>query len=480
MTRHQLHIVVCLAASLLLAAVLLLAACSGSKKVDSLPAGPQPAPDDTLRVGTLYSPTTYFLYRDEPMGYEYEMVRQFADTLGRPLKIVVAENFSVLLDKLDRGEVELLACQIPQTAQYKQKVLHCGVEEVTTQVLVQPRNRKGVKRISDVTELVGKKVAVEKGTKYYSRLLNLNEEIGGGIEIVTPDQDSIITQDLVRMVSDGSLDYTIIDSDIASLESTYYPDLDISLKVSLEQRSSWAVGKGNTQLADEVNRWAAGVATNRAEQPVHRRYFEQAKNSLLSSGDKRDGNVVQVARMLSATAISPYDEIFRKEAARLGWDWRFLAAVAYEESRFNNNVESWAGAKGIMQIMPRTARAHGLSDAEMKDPARSVETAMKIFATLDGIFKSKVKDPAERRKFVLAAYNAGHGHILDAIALARKYGLSPDVWDANVSEALLMKSRPEYYNDPAVKSGYFRGIETVNYVSNVLSTYNYYLSHAPS
>ena len=81
---------------------------------------------------------------------------------------------------------------------------------------------------------------------------------------------------------------------------------------------------------------------------------------------------------------------------------------------------------------------------------------------------------------MLAAYNAGHGHILDAIALARKYGLSPDVWDANVSEALLMKSRPEYYNDPAVKSGYFRGIETVNYVSNVLSTYNYYLSHAPS
>lgn len=459
---------------------LLLLGCSRHGAADSSKMSDARQKPDTLRVGTLFGPTTYFLYRDEPMGYEYEMVCRFANSAGMPLKITIARNRNELLDMLNSGKVDLLACQIPLTSDYKDKVRPCGETEVTVQVLVQPKH--GQKLVADVTQLIGRRVSVERNSKYQHRLENLNQEVGGGIEIELLDMDSIITEDLVDMVDRGKIDFTVIDSDMAALESTYHPDLDISLPLSLEQRSSWAVRRDNPTLAAQIDKWAQETERSQAAQLIHRRYFEQAKHLVHDSqGDNSDGHSSpQVATMLNASTISSYDAIFRTVGESAGIDWRLLAAVGFVESRFDNSVVSWAGARGIMQIMPRTARANGLNDDEITDPKRNIATAAKIFSVLDGIFRSKVSDSRERIKFVLAAYNAGHGHILDAIALARKYNLDPTVWDGNVCEALLMKSRPEYYSDPVVKSGYFRGSQTSAYVRDVMNAYDYYISKLPS
>ncbi len=133
-----------------------------------------------------------------------------------------------------------------------------------------------------------------------------------------------------------------------------------------------------------------------------------------------------------------------------------------------------------MQIMPRTARAYNLSASEITNPEANIRTATRIIKDLDKSLAKRVPDNNERRKFVIAAYNSGIAHIYDAIALAKKYGKNPQLWDGNVEAALLMKANPEYYSDPVCKAGYFRGRETVAYVREVMEFYEKAAKQIPS
>ena len=176
-------------------------------------------------------------------------------------------------------------------------------------------------------------------------------------------------------------------------------------------------------------------------------------------------------RNLRRGEISAYDNLFKTYAQTIGWDGRLLAAPGYVESHFDPNATSWAGARGLMQLMPRTAAHYGRHDGSITDPDNSVYAASRYIADLNRILSSYVKDRDERIKFILAAYNSGIAHIYDAIALARKHGKNPALWHDNVSEALMMKSNPECYNDPVCRYGYFRGRQTVEYVKEVTRVY---------
>ncbi len=413
---------------------------------------------DTLRVVTLFGPTSYFIYRDDPMGYDYTLVDSLAAQKGMVLDLKVAHTLSAAVEMLDSGKVDLIAYDVPITQHYKQYVLPCGPENYTTQVLVQPKV-KGQAPIEDVTELVGRDVYVERDSKYLRRLQNLNDEIGGGINIHEVDGDTLITEDLIEMVSDGKIPLTVVDSDIARLNRTYYPDLDIDLEVSFPQRASWAVAPDKQWLADSINAWFAQKEPQEINADLLKRYFEQTKFTPRFNFDFSKG------------FISQYDNIFKKYAPEVGWDWRLLAAQAFQESRFKANAKSWVGARGLMQIMPKTARGYRTSVSKLNNPETSVQVATKFIADLDRYLMKYVPNDKERIKFVIAAYNVGIAHVYDAIALADKYGLDPQVWDDNVSTAILMKMNPKYYNDPVVKYGYCRGTETVNYVKNITDFY---------
>lgn len=178
--------------------------------------------------------------------------------------------------------------------------------------------------------------------------------------------------------------------------------------------------------------------------------------------------------------MSPIDMIFRKCAADFNLDWRLLAAQGFIESRYDSTAVSWAGARGIMQIMPSTARRFGVSPNKLIDNRTSITLAARILKTLDDTFVRDVPDSLERMKFIIAAYNSGLAHVKDAIALAKKYGKDSTVWDGNVEAALMMKSNPQYFNDPVCKYGYFRGAETVRYVKDVMSLYNKARAAVPS
>jgi len=168
--------------------------------------------------------------------------------------------------------------------------------------------------------------------------------------------------------------------------------------------------------------------------------------------------------------MSPYDASFKEYADLVGWDWRLVAALAYNESRYNPDLVSWAGAVGVMQLMPVTARKMGLSDEEFFLPAPNIRAGTKYLKRLDNSFSRAVPDQQERIKFILAAYNAGPAHIWDAIALAQKYGKNSAQWK-DVEYFLIKKYEPQYYNDPVVRYGPYRGASAAGFVKKVLAVY---------
>ncbi len=425
---------------------------------------------DTLRVGMLNSPTTYFDYRGTPMGYDYELMDKFSKFYGLQFKVVVGGTISEMIEWLDNGKIDILASPVPVTAEFQDRVLLCGPRNISSQVLVQNTNIAKDSVVKDVTDLVGREVTVQNDSKYFYRMQNLNEEIGGGIIIKPIAKDTISDDDLLNMVWKGEIPLTVVDSDVAEAALSYYPGLDITVKVSLDQYSRWAVAPKSQGIATALDRWFADEKDVISE--VFSKYYRLSK---LEFFEALPDGFEDIKTMTFANGqISPYDNIFKAAGKKSGLDWRLIAAIAYVESHFDADVKSWAGALGIMQVMPRTATSHGYTPAEMLNPAKCVDVAVKTLSDLNSMFEKRISDPTERENFILASYNSGPGHILDAIALAGKYGLNPQKWDDNVEAAAIMKSKPAYYRDPVVKNGYFRGKETVNFVHKVQSVYNYF------
>ena len=227
---------------------------------------------------------------------------------------------------------------------------------------------------------------------------------------------------------------------------------------------SWAVRKSSPELQEELDAWYSdstrarviaamgNVSTNRFKtkrsQPV---FFSKSKG-----------------------VVSNYDALFLRASRITGWDWKLLASQCYQESGFDKNAVSWAGARGLMQIMPSTASGMGVNPADLFNPETNMLTAARLISNLEDKLAA-VANPMERKKFVLAAYNGGLGHVIDAMTLARKYGRNPHLW-SDVSYFILHLSDPHYYKDPAVKNGYMIGTETYNYVNSVMSRWNGYHS----
>lgn len=417
--------------------------------------------DKELIVLTINSYASYFNYREVPMGFQYELAQGFAKSLGVELKVKVLNSEVELVNALLNGEGDLIAYNLAITNERKKDLIYCGKENVSHQVLVQRYGKDG---LDDVTQLVGKEIYVMPG-KYEDRLENLNQELGGGIIINEVSADSINNEDLIEMVAKGKIDYTVTNNELARINKTYYPNLDITMEISFDQRSAWAVRKTSPKLAEAADKWHRENINSAEFEASARRYFELNKHtpqgSILSLKDGR---------------ISHYDDLFRKYAPQINWDWRLLAALVYTESNFNPYAVSWAGAKGLMQLMPRTARVYGVPAGMESDPEQSIKGGVKYIAELQKIF-SKVKSDNDRIKFVLASYNSGIGHVFDAMALAEKYGKDKYLWDGNVAVYMLLKNKEEYYKDPVCKSGYFRGTETYNFVRDVLTRADIYIKN---
>jgi membrane-bound lytic murein transglycosylase F len=421
---------------------------------------------------TGYNSYSYFVYRGQPMGFEYDLVSQLAKSLDLNLEIVIVKEINKMLEMLNNGEGDIIAYNLTVTKERAEKVSFTKHHNTTVQTLIQrkPDNWRDMKLheienalIRDPIELEGKTIHVESGSAYISRLQNLSDEIGGEINIVEAEPE-ISTEELIEMVAAGVIDFTVADENIARLHQAYYSNLDSGTKVSLRQRIAWAVKKGSGELLSTVNTWLEEVQKKPAYFVTYRKYYSNRNE--FTSRIKSDFFLSRSGK------ISEYDDLLKKNSSKLEWDWRLIASQIYQESQFDPTARSWAGALGLMQLLPSTAKNFGANDPF--DPVQSVNAGIDYMAWLDNYFIQYVEDPDERIKFVLASYNIGFGHVEDAIRLASKYGADPKKWENNVADYLLKKSKKKYYNDEVVKNGYCRGIETVDYVEEIFERFEHY------
>ncbi len=231
------------------------------------------------------------------------------------------------------------------------------------------------------------------------------------------------------------------------------------------QDIAWSVRKdGNSALLDELNDWLVKFKATRDYAMIEKKYFKGARSASMASSE---------FFATETGKVSPYDDIIRHYSDSIGWDWRLVAALIYQESGFNPSITSPRGAYGLMQVMPATGKHFGLDVTRSVD--NNIYAGVRYLRLLNTIFDDKVPNPDERIKFILASYNAGHGHILDAIKLAEKSGLDPGIWDNNVALCLERKSDPAFYDDPVVKNGRLKqGVAVNAYVSDILERYEHY------
>lgn len=422
---------------------------SGNGKIEHTPH------NDTLRIGTLYSPYGFMIVQGDTIGYQFERIQRLARHTKRPVSVVAANSLNTLRSMLLNHQIDLIASQVPETAEFNKDLAYCGHITASYQVLVQ---RKSTHSITKVTELIGKPVYVEQNTRYEERLRNLNSELGAGIHIYAISNDTLITEDLVEQVAKKQIDYTIADSQLAEYLSTYYPDIDATTPISFKQQTSWAVRPSDTTLQHTINLWS--------QEQQEQAYDRQSRTKYLTRS-KLHNTHTQSQHLPQA-----YTHLFKKYAAQYKLDYRLLIAICAQESEFNPKATSWAGAQGLMQIMPNIARAHGVSPTQLSDPETNIRLACELLRSIDAFLDQNIPYEPDRLPFIIAAYNCGIGHVSDAIALARKYGKNPKLWHANVQTAMLWKANPTYYNQPICRYGYYQGRITVKYVDQVLNNYH--------
>lgn len=435
---------------------------------------------DTLRVLTLSGATTYFTIQQEQMGYQYELLRLYAEEVGLPYSIRIVPTLDSLHTLLRSGSYNLSITPEPITKSGQSEWRFTGPSIERGMVLVQ---RKAVSPqdssyVHNVTELIDKPLYILSGTHYEQRLANLGAQLGRALDVHTVEDATTNAEDLIAMVATDSIDYAIVDSELARLAHTYYPNIDYKLEVGFSQRLRWTTTSDYEGLARSIDSWSENMPSLERAKGIYKKYFEVYKVPIIEAPKEEPSPPEGRPDYRPATprgAISPFDDLFRSSAGPLPWSWHLLAAIAHQESSFRPEVVAWSGARGLMGIMPATGRNYGAEVEDLLSPAVSIRISVRCLVDNAAIYRS-IGNLEERLCFTLASYNAGAGHVQDAQRLAEKYGGNPRSW-ADVEQYILLKSERKYYTDPVCKHGYLRGKETYNYVREVRDRYHSYRGH---
>ena len=455
----------------------------------------------TLTVLAPFNSTSYFIYRGQVMGFEYELLKAFAADQGLRLRVVVVRDGEQLAPMLLRGEGDVIAARLihpgDEEAARKGLAFTRGLYRTRPALVQQKRGKpkpklpgpvkKVVKKkereersvgaapqpdgrgsqisarlITRPSQLAGKEVTLPKNSAFHRTLLEVEDAISGDISVVEVG-GQVDAEGLIERVSTGGVDLTVAQENLARLKETVYSNVIVIPTLGPSHSISWAVRRNSPRLLSELDYWIERHEDTPLFRDLYRKYFvhrrryrERVKSHYLTS---RTGRLCQ------------FDPLLKQYAPAIGWDWRLLASQAYQESRFEPRARSWAGAAGLLQLMPATARWMKVRDRY--DPRQNVRGGVRFLRYLARYWKNRIPDRKERLKFVLASYNAGPGHVEDGRRLAVKHGDNPNVWD-EVAYWMLQLSRKEYYMAPEVRHGYCRGLEPVMYVGLILERYDHY------
>ncbi len=423
-----------------------------------------------LRAVTDYGSVSYLIYRGEPIGYQYELLKYLTKYLDVDLELVIESNLEKSIEMLNSGEIDLLAMGLTVTSERNKEFSFTLPIMTTRQVLVQ-RKPEGYMKMETADEieshllrntldLANVEINVQKGTVFAKRLQTLSDEIADSIIIINDDRE---IEELIVAVANNEITYTVADEHVALVNARYYRNIDVKTPLSFPQKIAWAAEKGQAGLVDTINSWLVKFNKTLHARLLYNKYFKNIRSKRIVNSQYNS---------YSGGQLSPYDDEIKAAAEIIGWDWRLLASLVYQESEFKPNVRSWVGAYGLMQLMPSVLEEYGLDSTA--SPSDQLKAGVKHLIYIKKQLPPEIVDSTEQIKFLLASYNCGLGHVLDARRLAEKYEKDPNKWSASVDSCILNLSESDYYHDPVVYYGYVRGEETFRFVQEIMERYNIY------
>lgn len=408
-----------------------------------------------LRLLTRNSAATYFLHRGELMGFEYELWRDFAERHGMRLQVVVPPSRDKLLPWLKAGKGDLVGAGLTITKDRlaDPDVRYSEPYHEAAEVVVQSTDSA----LTNVRDLAGREVAVRPSSAYRETLEQIVED-GVHVKIVDVGED-VETEVVLRRVAEGTYDLAVADSHILDIERAHGVGVTAAFEIRGPRPHGVAVRADDTDFLAALDAYIEANKNEKLYRILHDRYFDDPRRIVQNTfvRSDRDGT------------LSPFDDLVREHADAHGLDWRLVTAQMYQESRFDPEARSWAGARGLMQLMPRTARELGVTDPE--DPAQSIEAGVTYLERMRERFDDDLV-ASDRTFLALAAYNAGYGHVSDARRLAARKGWDSGRWFDNVERAMLLLMKPRYAR--RARHGYVRGTEPVHYVATIRDRFQAY------
>jgi membrane-bound lytic murein transglycosylase F len=406
-----------------------------------------------LLVATRNSPTSYYEGPDGPAGLEYDLVKRFAKSIGVEPRFLFPHPFDDVLTAVRDGRVHMAAAGLTVTEARSQSLRFSEPYQEITPELVY---RRGNVRPKSPADLSGR-LEVLAGTSHEERLAHL--KAGPFPELQWRASRDYETEELLYLVEEQAIDYTVADSNELALNRRYYPHIQAAFSLSEPESLAWAFAKSDdTSLVDAANKFIARIRADGTLDKLMQRHYGRVGR--LNFVDRRTfwRHVDQ--------RLSQYRAEFEAAAAEYGLDWRLLAAVGYQESHWNPKARSPTGVRGIMMLTLPTARRVGVDNR--LDPVQSIRGGARYLAMLEEAIPERIAEP-DRTWLALAGYNVGFGHLEDARILTERQGGDPDKW-ADVKQRLPLLSRKQFYSQ--LKHGYARGREPVIYVDNIRSYYD--------
>jgi membrane-bound lytic murein transglycosylase F len=403
-----------------------------------------------LRVLTRNNAASYFVWRGDLVGFEYDLTNAFAARLGLNAEMVVPPTQAALLTWLRQGKGDVVAAALtPSTRREGRGIVFSQPYNWVHQMVV---GRAADSLLTEPAQLAGRSVVVRQGSSYWATLTALKAS-GVAFDLVeAPPQ--METEEIIGLVGDGTYDLTVADSHILDIELTWRDDVRGLFPVSDSMPHAWAVREEDTQLLEAINGFLAREHRSLFYNLTYRKYFGN------------EGRIAaQATERPSRTGVlSPYDSLIKHYSDTYAFDWRLIAAQMFVESRFNPSAESFAGAVGLMQVMPSTAAGFGVSRTSLIHPDTNTYMGVRYLDHTKQQIEG-AETPEDLTWFALAAYNAGFGHLEDARRLAEQLGKNPNVWFGEVEEVMPLLARRSYHRQ--TQYGYCRCSEPVSYVRRI-------------
>ncbi|MEW6998324.1 membrane-bound lytic murein transglycosylase MltF [Colwelliaceae bacterium BS250] len=404
----------------------------------------------TLRVGTLFGPNSYYIGAQGPRGFEFELAQKYAEHLGVQLEIVPSYTLNELFPKIDNGEVDILAAGLSVTPDRLKQYRFAPSYTEISQKLVFKQGKEWPRALKDLTGTL----QVAAHSSHAENLKQLQIQFPDLTWSVTDEFDS---DELLVEVLEERLDYTIADSNSLAINRRYYPEISVAFTIQKPNPIAWVLSrKGDDSLIASLVEFFGEVHHDGTLLTLNEKYY----------GHIKEFDYVNTRTYIQAIEkkLPKYKELFKRYGEDL--DWRFLAAVSYQESHWEPKARSFTGVRGMMMLTLPTAKQMGVKNRI--DAEQSIQGGAKYLQRLINRIPDRIKNP-DRRWFALAAYNVGWGHMEDARVITQRLGGDPDRW-VDVKEFLPLLKQRKYYKN--TKYGYARGDEPVRYVENIRAYYD--------